>query len=130
MISLRNSQQRSVRRSVLEIAHELTQSQPPIEKPPPIDFALRDQVRKEKAVKSDKSAIVEICPPTKCISIGNGKHIKVCNYLHKPYVNIRDYIITSDGQLYATKRGILFHPEEWKQLKKGVKEIDQEPKLV
>ena len=81
-------------------------------------------------MKSDKSPIVKIRPPTKCISIGNGKHIKGCSYRHKLYVNIRDYITTSDGQLNATKRGILLHPYEWKQLKKVVKEVDQELKLV
>lgn len=61
-------------------------------------------------------------PPT---SIGNGKYIKVCRYRQKPYVNIRDYATTSSGKLYSTKRGILLRPEEWKQLKKNTKEVDQ-----
>ena len=42
-----------------------------------------------------------------------------------PYMNIRDYAITSSGRLYATKRGILLKPEEWKLVKKAVKEVDQ-----
>ena len=64
------------------------------------------------------------------IPFGNGKYIKVCNYRSAPYVNIRDYAKTSSGQLYATKRGILLKPEEWKQLKKAVKEVDQDLKKL
>ena len=88
------------------------------------------ELAKEYAEKHFKPPIVKKRPPTKCIAIGNGKHVKVCSYRHKPYLNIRDYTTTSDGKLYATKRGILLHPEEWKQLKKVVKEVDQELKLV
>ena len=60
--------------------------------------------------------------------IGNGKHVKVCRYRKKPYVNIREYATTTDGHLYATKRGILLRPEEWKQLKKCYKDVEQELK--
>ena len=66
----------------------------------------------------------------KCLSIGNGKFIKVSHYRKKPYVNIRDYATTANGQLYGTRRVILLHPEEWNQLKKCVKEVDQELKLI
>lgn len=66
----------------------------------------------------------------KYLPLGNGKHARVCTYKKKPYVNIRDYTNTSEGQLYPTKRGILLKPEEWKQLKKSVKEVDQELKLI
>ena len=62
----------------------------------------------------------------KSLPIGNGKYVKVSSYRKEPYVNIRDYAISADGQLYATKRGILLKPEEWKQLKKCAKEVDQE----
>ena len=65
----------------------------------------------------------------KSLPIGNGKYVKVSHYRQRPYVNIRDYATTVNGQLYATKRGILLKPEEWKQLKKCVKEVDQELKL-
>ena len=64
----------------------------------------------------------------KSLPIGNGKYVKVCHYRKRPYVNIRDYATTVNGQLYATKRGILLRPEEWKQPKKCVKEVDQELK--
>ena len=64
----------------------------------------------------------------KHLPIGNGKYVKVCHYRKRPYVNIRDYATTTNGQLYATKRGILLKPEEWKQLKKCAKEVDQELK--
>ena len=43
----------------------------------------------------------------KRLPIGNGKYVKVCHYRKRPYVNIRDYATTVNGQLYATKRGIL-----------------------
>ena len=43
----------------------------------------------------------------KSLPIGNGKYVKVCHYRKRPYVNIRDYATTANGQLYATKRGIL-----------------------
>ena len=42
----------------------------------------------------------------KCLPIGNGKYVKVCHYRKRPYVNIRDYATTANGQLYATKRGL------------------------
>ena len=64
----------------------------------------------------------------KSLPIGNGKYVKVSSYRKEPYVNIRDYAISADGQLYATKREILLKPEEWKQLKKCAKEVDQELK--
>ena len=64
----------------------------------------------------------------KRLPIGNGKWVKVCHYRKRPYVNIRDYATTANGQLYATKRGSLLKPEEWKHLKKCVKEVDQELK--
>ena len=61
----------------------------------------------------------------KRLPIGNGKYVKVCHYRKRPYMNIRDYATTANGQLYATKRGILLKPKEWKQLKKCAKEVDQ-----
>ena len=51
------------------------------------------------------------------LPIGNGKYVKVSHYRQRPYVTIPDYATTANGQLYATKRGILLHPEEWKELK-------------
>ena len=61
----------------------------------------------------------------KSLPIGNGKYVKVCHYRKRPYVNICDYATTANGQLYATKRRILLKPEEWKQLKRCVKELKQ-----
>ena len=52
------------------------------------------------------------------IPIGDGKGVKVCRYRQKLYINIRDCITTKDGRVYASKRGILLTPSEWKQLKK------------
>lgn len=71
---------------------------------------------------SDKSS--------KYFPLGSGKHVKVCRYRKKPYVNIREYATTTNGQLYATKRGILLRPEEWKQLKKCFKDVEQELKSM
>ena len=62
----------------------------------------------------------------KSLSIGNGKYVKVSSYRKEPYVNIRDYAISALPS--ATKREILLKLEEWKQLKKCDKEVDQELK--
>jgi hypothetical protein len=74
--------------------------------------------------KNDGKSVYNLFP------IGNGKYVKITHYRKKPYVNIRDYTTTFNGKLYATKRGILLHPQEWNQLVKSVKEVDQELKLV
>ena len=90
------------------------------------------QLKETIAQGQRKEPVVYIQPPVKpkCLPIGNGKHVKVCKYRHNPYVNIRDYTTTTEGQLYATKRGILLKPEEWRQLKKVTKDVDQELKNV
>ena len=62
------------------------------------------------------------------IPIGHGKGIKVCRHQRKLYVNICDYITTHVGCMYASRRGILLTPDEWKQLKSSVKDIDQQIK--
>ena len=64
----------------------------------------------------------------KTLSIGGDKYVKVQIYRQKPYVNIRTFITAANGKTYKSKRGILLHPEEWKQLRKVGKEIDQELK--
>ena len=48
----------------------------------------------------------------KSLSIDNGKYVKVSSYRKESYLNIHDYAISADGQLYTTKRGILLKPEE------------------
>jgi len=91
-----------------------------------LKHASSEKQRKRKNVEDIKKPAKQL--ESACLPIGNGKHVKVCRYRHKPYVNIRDYTKTSSGELYATKRGILLQPEEWNHLKKIVKRIDQELK--
>ena len=49
--------------------------------------------KKQTATKAD----LKLIERTACLPIGNGKHVKVCRYRHKPYVNIRDYTTASSG---------------------------------
>lgn len=80
-----------------------------------------------KFIKDIKpKAVKRVIPPcVDPVSIGNGKYIKLSTYKKKPYVNIREYITTSHGTLHPTKKGILLQPEEWKQLQKIVKHVNQ-----
>ena len=73
----------------------------------------------------------EVVKPVKLfIPIGGGKGVKICRYKQKLYVNIRNYNTDNDGRLKSTKRGILLALDEWKQLKKCVKQVDQELKTL
>ena len=94
----------------------------------PLKTAAEHQVKVEPKVAEKIVQTPAELP--KYIPIGHGKYVKVCNYRQKPYINIRDYTTTSEGRLYSTKRGILLSPAEWKQLKKSMKEVDQEVKKL
>ena len=82
---------------------------------------IKDPISQQKSTK-DQSPLAM----PKIFPIGNGKHVKVCLYRRKLYVNIRDYTVNVKGQLYATKRGILLSPEEWEQFKSIINDVDQE----
>jgi len=88
-----------------------------------------DGAEVKSAVAADVKSVAAPVKNTKLFPIGNGKYVKVSHYRKAPYVNIRDYTTSFNGQLYATKRGILLRPEEWKQLKKCFKDVEQELKL-
>ena len=63
-------------------------------------------------------------------AIGDGKYVKLSTYKHKPYVNIREYVTSTNGKLHPTKKGILLKPEEWKQLQTIVKQVNQRLKSM
>lgn len=64
------------------------------------------------------------------IPLGGGKGVTICRYKQKLYVNIRNYSADKDGRLKSTKRGILLTLDEWKKLKKNMKQVDQDLKQL
>ena len=60
----------------------------------------------------------------KQVTIGDNKFASISYYRRKPFINIREYIISQDGTFVPTKNGILLTPHEWIKLKSVVQDID------
>ena len=60
----------------------------------------------------------------KQMTIGDNKFASISYYRRKPFINIREYIISQDGTFVPTKKGILLTPHEWTKLKSVVQDID------
>ena len=81
-------------------------------------------------MQASQATQVETKPAKMFIHLSGGKGVKICRHKQKLYVNIRNYNTDKNGKLKSTKRGILLDLNEWRQLKKSVKQVDQELKQL
>ena len=55
--------------------------------------------------------------------IGSGKYIRLKSFANRPYVDIRQYWKTKEGEIIPTKRGVLLTGVEYLQFVKEIKNI-------